>query len=189
MGLIYKHTNTINRKAYVGQTTQTMEERWGDHIYDSMRLDYKFYRALNKYGIVCWTHEIIAEYDDEILNEAEVYWIAYFDTFRSGYNSTTGGDHYEMCEETKIKISENHADVSGTNNPLFGKFHTELSKKQMSDKKKGKPALEETKKKMSKSQKKRFENDIDGELKRQLSDRWKGGLNHNFGKPRLEENF
>ena len=135
MGLIYKHTNIDNNKTYVGQTYRTMEERWDEHLYDSSRsekYDYKFYRALRKYGPDCWTHEVIAEYDDEILGEAETYWISYLDTFHNGYNSTTGGDSYIMSEETKIKIRENHADFSGENHPRFGKHHSEESREKIS---------------------------------------------------------
>ena len=141
MGLIYKHTNTISDKAYIGQTTRSMEVRWDDHLYDSERWDNKFSRALKKYGSNCWTHEVIAEYDDEILNEAEVYWISYFDTFHNGYNSTTGGDsNYMVSEMTKKKMSENHADVKGINHPMFGKHHTEESKELMCINRSGKPA-------------------------------------------------
>ena len=106
MGIIYKHTNSNNGQAYVGLTTRSMEERWDEHISDSQHKDYHFYNAINKYGPDCWTHEVIAEYDNEIVGEAEEYWISYLDTFRNGYNSTTGGDHYIMSEEVKEKMAE-----------------------------------------------------------------------------------
>lgn len=59
-------------------------------------------------------------------------------------------------EETKKKISENHHDVSGSNNPMFGKKHSDEAKKQMSMKRKGKSSYirsEETLRKMSEARK------------------------------------
>lgn len=54
--------------------------------------------------------------------------------------------------ETKLKISKNHADVSGENNPMFGKVHKDTVRKQISENRRGKgtaPRSEETKLKMS----------------------------------------
>ena len=129
MGLIYKHTNTINNKTYIGQTTQTMEERWKQHISDCKYKDYHFYKAIKKYGTDCWVNEIVAEYDNEILNEAEEYWVSYFDSFYSGYNSTTGGDSgYIISEETKRKMC---IAQRGINHPLYGKHHSEETKEKI----------------------------------------------------------
>ena len=74
MSIIYKHTNTINNKIYIGQTKNTISQRWFEHIKFSKnkKINFKFYKAIRKYGYNCWTHEIIAEYDDEIINEAEI---------------------------------------------------------------------------------------------------------------------
>ena len=61
-----------------------------------------------------------------------------------------------LSETTKKKISENHADVSGTNNPMFGKKHSKETLIKISENRKGKgrkPASEETKKRMSEARK------------------------------------
>ena len=54
MGYIYKVTNNINGKMYIGQTRRTIEQRWKQHIYDSFNnsLDTSaFHCAIRKYGI------------------------------------------------------------------------------------------------------------------------------------------
>ena len=51
IGYIYLITNTINDKKYVGQTRQTVEERWKEHKNDVKRRKTPLYRAMKKYGI------------------------------------------------------------------------------------------------------------------------------------------
>lgn len=57
-----------------------------------------------------------------------------------------------QSEETKEKISKNHQDVSGKNNPMYGKTHSKMTVEKMSENRKGKgtkPKSEETKIKMA----------------------------------------
>ena len=54
MGYIYLITNLLNNKKYIGKTTQSIEERWQEHIYDSKRKKCEtrpLYRAIRKYGV------------------------------------------------------------------------------------------------------------------------------------------
>lgn len=39
MGYIYKITNEINQKVYIGKTLTSLEKRWKRHIYDTYRSD------------------------------------------------------------------------------------------------------------------------------------------------------
>lgn len=95
MPYIYKITNDINNKLYIGKTTETIEERWRLHLSDSQKercKDRILYRAMNKYGIEHFHIELIEKVDANILNEREIYWINYYDSFKNGYNATKGGD-------------------------------------------------------------------------------------------------
>ena len=99
MAFIYKITNKVNQKSYIGKTMKTIQERWNYHIVDSKRercSDRPLYKAMNKYGINNFVIEEVEQCSDIIVNEREQYWIQYFDTYNNGYNATLGGDgsHY-----------------------------------------------------------------------------------------------
>ena len=93
MAYIYKITNTINDKAYIGKTENTIEHRWKEHCKNCNKPRYEkrpLYDAMNKYGIDKFQIELIEETDNP--EEREKYWVEHFDTYRNGYNATKGGD-------------------------------------------------------------------------------------------------
>lgn len=106
-GYIYKITNTINQKSYIGKTINSITERWKEHKNDSKRSyckDRPLYRAMNKYGIENFTIEQVEEVDVKDLSNREIYWIEHYHTFSNGYNATLGGDgkilyDYELIAE------------------------------------------------------------------------------------------
>lgn len=97
MAYIYKITNNINNKIYVGKTLRTIEERFSEHAKDYLKhLDRPLYKAFQKYGIENFSIEMIEECLPTDINEKEIYWIEYYGSFKYGYNATIGGDgtHY-----------------------------------------------------------------------------------------------
>lgn len=95
MAYIYKITNKINQKSYIGKTTRTPQERFEEHRKEAKReraKDRPFYKAINKYGMDNFTLETIEECSDEIASEREQFWIQAYATFKNGYNDTIGGD-------------------------------------------------------------------------------------------------
>ena len=123
MAYIYKITNLINGKSYIGKTLLTIDERWNEHCRAVRRKRCEkrpLYSAMNKYGIENFKVEQIEECDDNVVNEREVYWIEYFGTFKNGYNATIGGDgkHYLdydlICETYKqVKNTVKTAEICG----------------------------------------------------------------------------
>lgn len=115
--------------------------------------------AIAKYGWEIFTVEVLETCPVSKLNEREIFFIAVLNTKApNGYNMTDGGDGggSNPSEETRAKISANHADVSGKNNPFYGKHHTEETCAKMSLAKKGKshkPHSKATRDKIAKSNK------------------------------------
>ena len=95
-GFIYKITNRVNNKSYIGQTRFTVEHRFKQHIknYNIEHRKQPLYMAFDKYGLQNFKVETLEECDVDKLDEREIYWIAYYDTFRNGYNATLGGQKH-----------------------------------------------------------------------------------------------
>lgn len=105
MGYIYLITNLLNNKKYIGKTTQSIEKRWQEHIYDSKRKKCEIrplYRAIRKYGVENFSIKEIEKCDVDILSEREQYWIQYYNTFEEGYNATLGGDGSILLDYNEI---------------------------------------------------------------------------------------
>lgn len=95
MAYIYKITNNINDKIYIGKTLLSIEERFKEHCRDYKREKKEkrpLYNAMNKYGIEHFSIEQIEECLPDVVNEREKYWIEYYGSFKYGYNATLGGD-------------------------------------------------------------------------------------------------
>ena len=95
MSYIYKITNNINGKIYIGKTMRSIKQRWKEHLANIKKEECKnrpLYRAINKYGVENFSIEEIEECSDIILSDREKYWIEYYNSFKNGYNATKGGD-------------------------------------------------------------------------------------------------
>ena len=93
MAYIYKITNTINGKIYVGQTVQSVKNRWKQHVneaYAEAKCAH-LHAAIRKYGEDNFNIEVIESCPQELLDEREIYWIKELDTVNVGYNLTSGG--------------------------------------------------------------------------------------------------
>lgn len=85
---IYKITNKINQKSYIGQSVN-IESRWLTHKHDSHNIELK--QDIESLGLCNFTFEVLEECEANELDIKEKYWIAYFDSFYNGYNKTLGG--------------------------------------------------------------------------------------------------
>lgn len=99
---IYKTTNNINNKIYIGQTSKPTDSNYlgSGHI---------LLKAISKYGSKNFTREIIEECNSkEQMNEREKYWISYYssNTRDIGYNISVGGTGGNLGEEVNKRISE-----------------------------------------------------------------------------------
>ena len=117
MGFIYKISTPLSNKVYIGQTKRSVEVRWKEHIKQGGNTQkekehFKLYQAFQKYGIDNFVIDTIEEVDNNILNEREIYWINYYDSFNNGYNSTPGGSNLDIALESWYRPIEKR-DLSG----------------------------------------------------------------------------
>lgn len=159
-GQIYKITNNINNKLYVGQTTKNLEERLREHFQNADNLkNFTLSNAIRKYGKDNFSIDQIDTADTkDDLNKKEIYWINYYKSFdiNYGYNMTLGGDggntYMNRSEDqmsiTRKKISQkakmhnsNHGQYVGELNSMYGKHQSDSAKQKISEKLKGRKNL------------------------------------------------
>lgn len=193
---IYKITNNVNGKVYIGQSIN-IKARWKDHINALNRDDSRctlLQRAWKKYGQENFSFEILELCTEDMLDDIETKYIDFYDARNKGYNIEPGGNKNKcLSDETKQKIREAHLgkiipdDIrckmsesrTGENNGMYGKHHSEYSKKKMSDSKKGKPGHPATDYQKERSRLANLGKPKSEESKRKMSESHKGNIPYN----------
>ena len=107
---IYKIENLINHKCYIGQSND-VSNRLSQHrseTYRKYNINKTLYKAIEKYGIDNFTFEIIeCDLPNNKLDEREIYWINYYNSYNKGYNDTLGG---RGCIGSKCHTKSNKYD-------------------------------------------------------------------------------
>ena len=99
---IYKITKKSNGKSYIGQSND-IERRFSEH---KNKKDIPIELAIQKYGINAFTYEVIEECSLDILDEREIYWIAYYNTYKGfGYNCSLGGGNNRGENNGRTKLT------------------------------------------------------------------------------------
>jgi group I intron endonuclease len=140
---IYRITNIINSKIYIGQTQRKVKTRWTEHKSHANKghTNNLLSNAIRKYPSECWIVDTLEVVDNDISDIREKFWI---DVFKSnikenGYNLTEGGRIQYILTEysrsimsikrknrvtkeiTRQRLSEAH---KGVNNVMYGKTHS-----------------------------------------------------------------
>lgn len=129
---IYKITNTVNGKCYIGQSTD-LPNRIRKHIktlLNGTNRNEHLQNAYKKYGPGSFTIEIIEECSEDQLDSREIFWIDFYKSYdrNFGYNKTPGGKggngYFEILdqeekESLRQKMSENK---TGILNPIYGTY-------------------------------------------------------------------
>lgn len=121
---IYYIKNIVNNNMYIGQSIN-IKNRFSCYksaLNKNSHYNEKLQEDFNKYGIESFEFGVLEECNREDLDKLEQYYIKKYNTMIEGYNNASGGlKGFEPSEETKLKVSLHHADVSGENNPAYGK--------------------------------------------------------------------
>lgn len=198
---IYKIENLVNGKKYIGQT-QNYRIRQNAHItklrrgvHDNDHLQ----KSFDKYGEENFSIEVLEKCEIKTLDQREEYWINKYNTTDTslGYNIKFGGNSsrgHKMSVLAKQHMSENHADFSGENNPMYGtslydvlnedqiiKWKTKISKSAKGDKNSfyGKKHSDDTKKQISIKNKEYYKTHNNPNLGKHLSDETKLKIKEN----------
>lgn len=158
MALIYKITNCINGKCYIGQTRRSLNERLNSHVRE--RKSRPLYNAIRKYGWDNFQVDILEQCEVEDLNDKEIYWISRKNClYPNGYNLTTGGNQYSHNQYTKNKISRirqgikfSSVHIENIRKSRLGTTIPEEQKRKMSNSHKGVVHSHETREKLKLSQ-------------------------------------
>lgn len=149
---IYKITNQLNGKCYIGQSID-IYDRWTKHRSRPFQVsdnsyDTCLYRAIRKYGLDNFIFEVVEECSCEQLNEREIFYIDFYNSHytKSGYNMTFGGeggirrDNKKICDmwDEGHTISKIAKELSCSRNTVksalkqFGKYDTDEIKNRWS---------------------------------------------------------
>lgn len=137
---IYKITNKINGKCYIGQSIH-IEKRWTVHKHDAFfkggsNYDYPLYQSMRKYGLDNFAFEVIEECSVEELDEKEIYYIKHFNSYVNGYNQGPGGTlgHYNKLSDDavrkiieRLKTSKDNSDIIGNEFGITGRTVREIN--------------------------------------------------------------
>lgn len=128
---IYKITNLVNGKIYIGQTRQSLIERFYKHCskYSDSHFFMPIKQAIFKYGKENFKIEAIEYCDEESINDREIYWIEYYDSYNKGYNCTLGGQgtlkQYSLIEEDEINVCKMYSNKILSASKLAEKFNVD----------------------------------------------------------------
>lgn len=148
---IYKIHNLINNKLYIGQSVN-IRQRWMTHkqcLRNRKHENTYLQQSWDKYGEDAFEFKVLEYCSIDQLDERECYYINLFHTTERdyGYNLKSGGQNggskwttelrqkhsekfmgHDVSDITRERIKINHADVSGANNPMYGKRRSDAVK-------------------------------------------------------------
>lgn len=184
---IYKITNMVNGKVYIGQSVN-IEKRWQTHAtkYNNPKnKEYNkvLYCAMRKHGFENFEFEILMECEEELLDLMEIYYIEKYNSYihaenSNGYNIdkggyTTKGLRHTKKTKKKLSIIAKERFKNKENHPFYGRHHSEENKKKFSESHKKENLSKETLEKMRNSALGRKHTE---EAKKKMSEARKGNI-------------
>jgi group I intron endonuclease len=171
--VIYKTTNLVNGKQYIGKDTKNKPSYLGSGTF--------LKRAIQKYGKENFKKEIIEVCESkEKLVEREEYWLNYYDAANNPMFYNRHNHSYGNCS------GENHPmfGKTGKHHHCFGKPPSEETRRKISEGNRGKVPSDETRRKLSEAGRRRSQTQ---ETRKKLSELRLGNKNGFYGKTHSEE--
>ena len=189
---IYKITNKLNGKVYIGQSID-IDTRWRQHI--NAKDNVLIHKSIQKYGAENFSFELLLECPADMLDVWERDMIALYDCISpKGYNLTEGGGGCKCSEETRLKMSNARKGIHLSeetrlkmSNIRKGIHLSEETKIKIGNAQKGIPRSEETKIKISNALKGVKRKPYSEETKHKMSESHKGHPGYNKGVAMSEE--
>lgn len=157
MILIYKHTNLVSGKCYIGKTKHAIEKRWKSHVHAALNgAQFHLSRAIRLYPLDSWKHEILEEVETtELANVAEAKWIRTFSSNDQvfGYNMTPGGEGGQTCHPNILrekmkgrpKTAEHCQKISESNQRYWDNNPNDVRKTQLTERNKSPESIAKSK--------------------------------------------
>lgn len=193
---IYKITNLVNYKVYIGQSIN-IKARWKDHVHSLNRGDSHctlLQRAWTKYGENNFLFEILELCSEDMLDIVEVKYIEMYDSCNNGYNIENGGnENKRLSDETKQKLRDAHLGKTmsdetrrkmsesriGDKNPMYGQTHSKEARKKISEAAKGRPGHKPSDEGLERIRKANIGKVFSKESREKISKANKGNIPHN----------
>lgn len=109
---VYKITNKLNNKIYIGGTSNSIQKRFRMHLAKALKgFESPLYRAIREFGEENFDISVVETCkNSEELDNREIYWIANLSSTNPeiGYNVKAGGNIFYHNTSTKSKISRIH---------------------------------------------------------------------------------
>lgn len=121
--IIYKITNKVNGKFYIGKTSKSAEERFRRHFYNHKTQNTYLYKSMRKYGFENFEIEMLESTNQ--LDEQERFWIA---KLKPHYNMTSGGEGGDTSNSPNYIRAMQNRDIKGSRNGMFGRSRKDTAK-------------------------------------------------------------
>jgi group I intron endonuclease len=136
---IYKITNKVTNKVYIGKSNDS-NKRLKRHFHNAKcgKSQTKLYRSIRKHGTESFVMNIIeSNIPIEDINKKEIEHIEKYDSFKSGYNMTLGGDGGDtsssiVFQESMKRLHANKKPEFYATYGMLGKTHTKITKEKQS---------------------------------------------------------
>jgi group I intron endonuclease len=132
--IVYRITNRVNGKMYIGQTIKPLSHRWTNHVVDAKKgSDFLIHKAIRKHGAEAFDVEVLCVCSSEVeMNDRELHYTDSFNTVMpQGYNMKPGGNCSGMRGKKHSLETKQEMSASRKGHPNYLLAHSEETKRRI----------------------------------------------------------